>query len=142
MRVISAASISFASSLSLNIILHQSEPDQSCQDTYNMSIRTFLTICFLNWTYTILWIEYNNLCSFNICKTCKSCFTCISDVAVKLQYRFHIIFLAEVIKRCGKIENAISLNAIVEPWNNSNVCSLHRQEVQSLLYQICYHKLY
>ena len=37
-----------------------------------------------------------------------------------LSISFLILFLrAEVIIRCGKIESAISLKAIVAPWNNS-----------------------
>ena len=32
---------------------------------------------------------------------------------------FTWFFLAEVIIRCGRIESAISLNAIVAPWNSS-----------------------
>ena len=38
--------------------------------------------------------------------------------AVMKQF-FTLFFLADVIRRCGIIDKAISLNAIVAPWNNS-----------------------
>ena len=42
------------------------------------------------------------------------------DVAVKITISFFtLFFLAEVVSKCGKIDNAISLKAIVFPWNNS-----------------------
>ena len=42
------------------------------------------------------------------------------DVAVRITISFFTsFFFAEVVIRCGRIDNAISLNAIVAPWNNS-----------------------
>ena len=53
-------------------------------------------------------------------KPAKAALPVSPDVAVKITISFLIwFFLADVVRRCGKIDNAISLNAIVAPWNNS-----------------------
>ena len=42
------------------------------------------------------------------------------EVAVRITISFlTLFFLAAVIRRCGRMDNAISLKAIVGPWNNS-----------------------
>ena len=42
------------------------------------------------------------------------------DVAVSITISFLTsFFLADVVSKCGNIDKAISLNAIVAPWNNS-----------------------
>ena len=42
------------------------------------------------------------------------------DVAVRITISFFTpFFFAYVVRRYGRIERAISLNAIVEPWNSS-----------------------
>ena len=53
-------------------------------------------------------------------KPAKAAFPVSPDVAVKITISFFtLFFFAEVVNKCGKIESAISLNAIVAPWNNS-----------------------
>ena len=44
------------------------------------------------------------------------------DVAVKITILLSTpCFLADVVKRYGKIDNAMSLNAIVDPWKSSRL---------------------
>ena len=42
------------------------------------------------------------------------------EVAVRITISFFtLFFFAEVVRRCGRIESAMSLNAIVAPWKSS-----------------------
>ena len=42
------------------------------------------------------------------------------DVAVRITISFlTLFFFAAVVIRCGRMESAISLNAMVAPWNSS-----------------------
>ena len=53
-------------------------------------------------------------------KPASAAFPVSPDVAVRITIWFLILFfLAYFVRRCGRIERAISLNAIVAPWNNS-----------------------
>ena len=50
----------------------------------------------------------------------KAAFPVSPDVAVKITISFFtLFFLADVTSKCGRIDHAISLNAMVAPWNNS-----------------------
>ena len=50
----------------------------------------------------------------------RAAFPVSPDVAVKITISFvTLFFLADVTSQCGRIDTAISVNAIVAPWNNS-----------------------
>ena len=54
-------------------------------------------------------------------KPARAAFPVSPDVAVRITISFVMLFFfAAVVRRYGRIESAISLNAMVEPWNNSS----------------------
>ena len=92
-------------------------------NSYNECIVTLLGhhLFFLDRADTVLRIKYNDLGPFYICKACQCCFSGISgSCSQDNDILFHCSFLrAAVISKCGRIDNAISLNAMVAPWNSS-----------------------